>query len=232
MRSKLAILFCFVLLIAVIPASGDQWNKKTTMTFTMPVEVPGMVLQPGTYVFKLLNSATNRNIVLVYNAEENHLYTMILAIPNYRLVPTGEPVLRFKEGAKGAPDAVHAWFFSTDQWGQEFVYPKARAAAIAETAGERVLEAEINPEEQPEELIETPVAVVTPEQKEEVYSEEVAEALAPPLEFAAPAEDFAVREPVTVEELPRTASNLPLVALLGFTSLALAGLLKLSFRAR
>lgn len=232
MRSKLAILFCFVLVFAVIPASADQWNKKTTMTFTTPVEVPGAILEPGTYVFKLLNSATNRNIVLVYNAEENHLYAMILAIPNYRLVPTGESVLRFKEGARGAPDAVQAWFFSTEQWGQEFVYPKARAAQIAETAGERVLEAEITPEEKPEQLIETPVAVVTPEQKvEEFYSEEVAEAVAPPLQATASVEGFAIREPVTVEELPKTAGDMPLVALLGFTSLALAGLLKLSFRA-
>jgi hypothetical protein len=182
MRSKLAILFCFVLVLAAIPASADEWNKKTTMTFTQPVEVPGMVLQPGTYVFKLLNSYTNRNIVMVYNAEETHLFTMILAIPNYRLVPTGEPVLRFKEGARGTPDAVHAWFFSTDQWGQEFVYPKARAAQIAETAGEPVLEAEITPEQKSEELIDTKVAVVTPEQKQEEFvSEEVAEALAPPL---------------------------------------------------
>jgi hypothetical protein len=236
MRTKLAILFCFVLLFAVaIPASADQRNKKTTITFDQPVEVPGMILPPGTYVFKLLNSETNRNIVMVYNAEENHLFTMILAIPNYRLRPNDDPVLRFKEGLRGAPDALRGWFFSSDTWGQEFVYPRTEAVLIAGNSGEPVLEGQITPEEKVAELIETPVAVVTPQREEEVYSEEVAEALAPrpPLERfaeAAPVEAYAVREPFPVEELPQTASDLPLVALLGFSSLALAGLLKISLK--
>jgi hypothetical protein len=228
MRSKFVIFFCLLMLIAAIPASADQWNKKTTMTFAQPVEVPGMVLQPGTYVFKLLNSYTNRNIVMVYNAEETHLYTMILAIPNYRLTPTGDPVLRFKEGVRGAPDAVHAWFFSTDQWGQEFVYPKARAAQLAETTGERVLEAEVTPEEREEELVEASVAAVTPEQEVEEIPQEVADALV--LLEPSPAATFD-REPLTIEELPKTASGLPLAALLGFSSVALAGLLKFSLTA-
>src|SRR5689334_4359052 len=106
----LAILFGCLLLWAAIPAAADEWNKKTTVTFAQPVELPGIILPAGTYVFKLLNSYTNRNIVLVYNEQENHLYTMILAINNYRLNPTGEPVLRFTERGRGAPDAVRAWF--------------------------------------------------------------------------------------------------------------------------
>jgi LPXTG-motif cell wall-anchored protein len=229
MRSKFVISFCLLLLLVAIPASADQWNKKTTITFSQPVEIPGMVLQPGTYVFKLLNSSTNRNIVLVYNAEENHLYKMILAIPNYRLNRTEEPVLRFNEGIRGAPDALHAWFYSADQWGQEFVYPKARATQIAEESGERVLEAEITPEEKQEELVAEQIAAVTPEHQEEVFSEEVEEALAMPLSPNTSFEAVVTREPI--EELPRTGSDLPMFVLLGFASLTLAGLLKVSFRA-
>jgi LPXTG-motif cell wall-anchored protein len=223
-----------VLLIAVIaiPASADERNKKTTITFNAPVAVPGMVLPAGTYVFRLLESATNRNIVVVYNAEETHAYTMILAIPNYRLRPVDEPVLRFKEGLRGAPDALHAWFFSGDQWGQEFVYPKTEAALIAENTGERVLEAEITPEETPEALTETHVAVMTPQkEEEEFYSEEVAEALATPTLIETPPVERAAVTAVE-EELPKTAGNLPLVALLGFSSLALAGLLNFKRKTR
>jgi len=236
MRSKFVVLFCLALLIALaIPASADEWNKKTTITFTDPVAIPGMVLPPGTYVFKLLNSATNRNIVLVYNEEENHLYKMILAIPNYRLMRNDDTVLRFKEGLRGAPDALRAWFYPADHWGQEFVYPRTEAVLITKAAGEPVLEAAITPEETAEELAALPIAVMTPEkevavtakEEEEFYSEEVAEALAPPTFMSTPPVETAA---AAVEELPKTGSNLPLAALLGFSTAVLAGLLNFTLK--
>ena len=44
--------------VAFVPSSvyGDEWDKKTIFTFNAPVEVPGKVLTPGSYVFKLLNT--------------------------------------------------------------------------------------------------------------------------------------------------------------------------------
>lgn len=56
------------------PAVADEWDQKTTVTFSQPVEIPGQVLPAGTYVFKLADSMSDRNIVQVYNSEENHLY--------------------------------------------------------------------------------------------------------------------------------------------------------------
>jgi hypothetical protein len=34
-------------------ALADEWNQKTIVTFSGPVEIPGQVLDAGTYVFKL-----------------------------------------------------------------------------------------------------------------------------------------------------------------------------------
>ncbi len=154
MRNKLVIAFgCLLLLAAItIPAAADEWNKKTIITFSQPVEIPGQVLAPGTYVFKLLNSSSNRNIVVVYNAEENHCFGIILAINNYRLFPTGEPVLKFAEQENNKPEALRAWFYSNDNWGQEFVYPKKRATQLAETTNGPVLSTAAKPAETPEEL--------------------------------------------------------------------------------
>src|SRR5437016_5685119 len=70
----------FVFLIIVTPANGDQWDKKTILTFTEPVELPGIVLPPGKYVFKLLDSLANRHVVQVFNESEDHIYATILAI--------------------------------------------------------------------------------------------------------------------------------------------------------
>ena len=101
--------------IATLPpqARADEWNQKTVMTFSGPVEIPGQVLLPGTYVFKLMDSQSDRNIVEVFNKRENHLYGIFLAIPDYRLkLPgNGKPIITFEERAAGAPEAVKAWFY-------------------------------------------------------------------------------------------------------------------------
>ena len=90
------------------------FNKKTIITFSEPFEVPGVdaqVLPAGTYVFKLLDSLSDRNIVRITNAEGTHVYTTILAIANYRLKPTDKTVLTFKERGEGQPEAIKAWFY-------------------------------------------------------------------------------------------------------------------------
>jgi len=201
---------------------ADEWDKKTTVTFGQAIEIPGMVLQPGTYVFKLLRSSNDRHVVLVYNPDEDYLYAMILAINNFRLNPTSDPVLNFEERAKGAPQALKGWFWPGDAWGQEFVYPTAQAAALAETTKEPVLSAEVTPVEKVEELIEAPVTEVAPEPA----PAEIAEATPLPEPVAdTPAPEPAPAPPIAVE-LPKTASPLPLIGLLGAASLSMGGLLR------
>src|SRR5436309_14941940 len=58
-------------------ASAQPWNKKTTVTFSTPVEIPGVgaqVLPAGTSVFRLLDSLSDRNIVQVFNKDESDVY--------------------------------------------------------------------------------------------------------------------------------------------------------------
>ena len=89
-------------------ASADEWDQKTIFTFSGPVEIPGQVLSAGTYVFKLADSSSDRNIVQVYNKDEKHLYGTFLSIPDQRLRPTGKPIITFDERAAGSPEAVRA----------------------------------------------------------------------------------------------------------------------------
>jgi hypothetical protein len=128
--TKFFLTVCFAMSLLVLPtASADDWNKKTTVTFSEPVEVPGVgaqVLPAGTYVFKLLDSQANRHIVQIFNKEQTHIYTTILAIPNYRLRATDKTVMTFKERAQGEPEAIRAWFYPGREWGEEFVYPKSK----------------------------------------------------------------------------------------------------------
>ena len=52
-----------LLIGAAARANADQWNKKTYVTLSQSIEVPGAILPPGKYVFKLLDSQSNRHIV-------------------------------------------------------------------------------------------------------------------------------------------------------------------------
>ena len=114
-----------------LAAKADEWNKATSLTFNKPVEIPGMVLGPGTYVFKLLDSPADRNVVQIFNADESHLYEDVLAVPAYRPEPTDKTVITFEERAEGSPEAIKEWFYPGDIDGQEFVYPKVNVAKVA-----------------------------------------------------------------------------------------------------
>src|SRR5262249_37179291 len=130
----MATIFCLSLAALAFSASvnADAWNKKTILTFSQPVEVPGVVLPAGTYVFKLQDSASNRHIVQICNQDQTHIYATVLAIPNYRLQVTGKTVITFVERAAGEPQAIRAWFYPGDNFGQEFVYSKRRTAELAQ----------------------------------------------------------------------------------------------------
>src|SRR5580692_4946700 len=112
-------------------AKADEWDQKTVFTFSAPVEIPGQVLLPGTYVFKLADSSSDRNIVQVFNKDENHLYGTFLAIPDYRLKPADKPIITFAERPIGTPEAVRAWFYPGQNYGHDFVYPKPKAVTLA-----------------------------------------------------------------------------------------------------
>lgn len=97
LRGRCLVMLCTAVLglgLSAVRANADQWDKKTTVTFSAPVEVPGKVLPAGTYVFKLLDSPSERHIVQIYDADQRKLYATILAVPDYRLKPSDKPVIR------------------------------------------------------------------------------------------------------------------------------------------
>ena len=201
-------------------ASAQTWDKRTLVTFSGPVEIPGagaQVLPAGTYVFRLLDSQSNRNIVQIFNQDESHLYATILAIPNYRLQATDKTVMTFAERAAGDPQAIRAWFYPGDNSGQEFVYPKKRAVELAKITNQPVLYI-------PDDVASNIVAPVkTASEPPVIALKEV------PLKAVRPTgEDVAIAEVIvpppvqTAANLPKTASNLPLLALVGFLCLSVA----------
>ena len=121
------------------PSRAGEWDKKTSVTFDQPLEVPGRVLTPGTYVFKLLDSQSDRHTVEVYNKDQSKLITTLITVPDERLRPSGKTIMTFEERPARSPEALRAWFYPGDTVGQEFVYPESRARQIAKASGQHVL---------------------------------------------------------------------------------------------
>jgi hypothetical protein len=220
---SIAVLACGTLLMS-LPAFADGWNKRTKITFNQPIEIPGVVLPAGEYVFRLADMQGNRNVVQVLNADENQIFATILAVPHYRMQPADKTIILFEERRRDQPQAIHAWFYPGHRYGQEFVYPKSRALELAQETHQNILSADVKPTETPAELERTRVVEVTPENIE-IAVPEVAEAKpAPQLTPPAPAPEPASPSAAETEKLPETASQLPLIALLGVGSLGLAAL--------
>jgi hypothetical protein len=201
--------------LALLPgARADQWNQKTVITFRAPVEIPGQILPAGTYVFKLADSHSSRHIVQIFNKDENHLLRTILAIPDYRHRPSEKTIIRFEERAAGSPQAIKAWFHPGRNYGHEFVYPKTEALALAKANNTPVLSmpSELPPIPQVTALVMIPLKLEKPS-GEEV---ELAEASAPREELP--------------ETLPKTATSLPLIGLIGLLSLGTAVVMRFAAR--
>ncbi len=218
---------------------ADTRDKKTTISITDPIEVPGKVLVPGTYVFKLLDSSSNRHIVQILNQNESQTYALTFTAAAHRVFPTDKTVLTFYEGKGDSPRAVRTWFYPGEVDGQEFIYGKDQARLIAvsnttqgvestssaklettttETPAPQVAEETILPASE----VPPPIAETQQTQTEPAAEEPVLLAQAQP---PAPVDQPTTIEPAPApasDELPKTASDLPLIALGGLSALAMA----------
>ena len=214
-------------------ARGSERDQKTIVTFNQPVEIPGRVLEPGTYVFKVLDSLGTRDVVQVLNKNEDHVIATFIAIPATIDKPLEKPLIRFSERASGAPPAIEAWFYPGRTDGHEFVYPHQRAVDLAKANNQKVpsmpdnLKSNITDTNQASatEMKNATLTTVTPEDQD-VQVEPTVFAIA----FITPAEsnsemqtDNAHKRVSARKELPKTATTLPMFALIAALLMA-AGL--------
>lgn len=210
--------------LAAPKAKADDFNRKSIVTFSAPVEVGGsgaQVLPAGTYVFKVMNPGAYSHIVQISNQDETHVFTLIVAMPNYRLKPTNKTVMTFSERPAGEPEALKAWFYPGREWGEQFVYDRSKAIQLAKETNEIVLSTPIAQTAAPvETLAAAPVEAVNPNGE----TVDVAQVVEAPPAAPAPVAVAAVAAP-EVASLPKTASNLGLIGLCGMMLLGAGFLL-------
>ncbi len=222
---------------ALLPSlQADSWDKKTTLTVSEPLQVPSccapdhtVTLQPGEYVLLLVDSMSDRHIVRIFDKDQQHVITTTLAIPNYRLQPTGKTVLQYWEVPAGQPAALRAWFYPGDNFGQEFAYPKQKAAQIAAFVKTPVPAIEVETTVEAD-LKTAPLVIVDESGKATELTQTMPERTPDPATQAAlhaeaqpqaAVQTAEVATPAPMQTLPHTASGLPLLGLAGLVSLAL-----------
>jgi hypothetical protein len=230
-QCSLSIGIAAALAASISIARADTWDKKTTVSFSQPVEVPGYILQPGKYVMKLVDSQSDRHVVQFMNERQNRVYATTIAVPAYRTQVTDRTVIAFYEAASGQPEPIRNWYYPGDNFGQEFVYPKQHLRDIAAVRPPSALDARRQEQASPVAVAEpvpdatsAPVAAATEPQAPDTQVTtqdqssapvEIAQATPPKAEDAAAAPPPTQPEPA---ELPQTDGNFVGIALMGLVS--------------
>jgi len=225
MFSKLKLITAVLCVVAVafvvVPSvKADDWDKKTIVTFDRPIEVPGTVLPPGRYMFQVMDFLGSRNVIRITDEYGVKVYATVFGIWDFTFDAPEKTKLTFYEAPKGTPEALHEWFYPGHRYGFEFAYPKRANIEVAEEWTEDLI-AEVEPEPfEPHPVLREPL--IEPIEPIEATCEGLEIAEVTPPEVAAPvAAVVPVPEPevaAPVAELPKTASLVPLLGLIGIAS--------------
>ena len=231
-----AFILIFVASLVTPPANAQNGDRKSLVTFSEPVEIPGGTILPaGIYFFKLLNQDSGRWVVQIFNENQTHTYATLITVQDFRYHTTDKGVMTFAERPAGEPPAIKEWFFPGEQFGRQFVYSKNRALQLAKRVNAPVLSmpgdtaASITVPDQTVSDSQTAAFAQTPVTAYYATGDEVAPATvvqtqaeapaAAPATVAAPVEDTTA---VTDLPLPKTASSDPAIGLIGLVAMIAA----------
>jgi hypothetical protein len=216
--------------VSVRPAAAQgPLDDRTEFTFNSPVELPGVTLPPGTYVFHFVDASNQKKVMQVAEKSSNKNFGLFMTINAIRPKASDDAELRFLETPAGKPAAVKTWWYPGNTIGREFVYPKSQARRLAAATNTNVLASKSDAETAPAATSTTAdLEYVAPNGQESAVTNEMLNAV----NNAAPTGGTAARN-VPVQEgtsasnaapsrsrLPRTNGMLPLLALMGLSSLA------------
>lgn len=201
-------------------------DKKSTLTITTPLEVPGAILDPGTYVVKLADTESNRNVVTFMSADERKVFATAIATPHVAADDPRHSTFVFYPVPEGSTKVLRTWFAPNSRYGQDFVYPAERAAVLRETTS-------------------TEVPVLTADQSREIADRNKPAAPAAMVAEAPPARPAVPLPPVPIATdsdhastmadsttaLPQTASRTPLLLAAGLLAIGAASVLRFTGRA-
>ena len=249
-RVTLTVTACLLAVLAMLSVSvraqDTNTQKRTFMTFSNTVEMPGVTLPAGTYLFRIADTGS-RNVVQVLSQDEKQVLGQWLFVQAERPEASSDTVVMFKEARENSTPAVQFWYYPGERIGREFMYPKDQAAKIAARTSSPVLTetGRITPEQAQAEVNGSQTAAAAPDRSAPAAADNQADnaglvagnnsipepdrsaqavgttgAAAPQSTDRNATAAAPVRESQTARaELPRTASPLPLSGLIGLLAL-------------
>lgn len=240
MKNTMKLLVVAIALLIGIPAAFAQTPEVSTLPVTEPLDVGGTILQPGTYLIRVLPKFENRDQIQITSMDGQKVFATVLTIP-HPLEP-GEDVpsttfVYFPAG-EGSPRALRTWFAphpDASGGGHDIVYEEARAKQLARLANAKVVS--YRGQTEVAQLNTTPLEVVTPEANIETYTYTPPAVTTTTTTVTTPTEtpSASLNTSTTTTEtetgsmasasekhsmqMPATASDVPLFALLGLLSI-------------
>ena len=231
------VLTLLVALTLSVAAQQPDTRDRTIMTFSGPVELPGMRLEAGMYVFRLADTAS-RNVIQVLSADEKEILGQWLFVSAERPEVTGDTVVNFRETSAASTPAVQFWYYPSEKIGKEFIYPKDQALRIAQRTGATVqteegpvtasaIQAEAQPSSAEVAVASEPARAAVAQDSSVVSGSGLPETQVEAVGTSGRADQAPTgavgQESTTARndaELPRTASPLPLSGLIALLSFA------------
>ena len=125
LANRLGIAAIAAMAIALTTAAwvrADESSRTQYLTFSRPVELPGVTLRSGTYIFELPDSASAPDIVRVTSGDRKIVFLTAYtrSVERPASVPPSE-LVSFREAAPNQPMPITVWW-SDAGLGREFIY--------------------------------------------------------------------------------------------------------------
>ena len=235
-----------IALVMCIPAAYAQTPEVSTLVITESTDVGGTILQPGTYLVRVVSPQADRNKVQITSVDRSTIYATLLTVP-HELEPNEEitnTTFVYFPSNSGMTRTLRTWFPSDPViGGHDFIYSESRAKQLARLVNEPVVSYRTS-EEIAEYNIVTPEATIEPYEMPAPVAPApepapVAEVTPAPVPEPAPLAPVPAPEPVTepapmvssteeTPEMPETAGRIPLMVLIGLASLAAAVVVRMA----
>ena len=112
-----------LMLVLTMGLKASPRDHSLYVTFGQSVEIPGVTLTPGTYIFEQENPDTATNVVRVLSRDRSHVFLTQFADRVQR--PSGaspEETVFMGEAPENQPQEVVSWFEPGEKWGYAFNY--------------------------------------------------------------------------------------------------------------
>jgi hypothetical protein len=234
---KMLLIGMSVVALCATSAVAQTIDKKVYFTFSGPVEIPGATLPAGKYLFHLADPDSGRQVLQVQSADGKKVYGMFFSMPVQRPTAPDEAEVRFMETASGSPAVISTLWYAGERTGRELIYPREQAIRIAKTTNVAVLTTKTSTTKAGD-VKSGDLIRVTPSGQDTEFAENSATTEpAGRLEHETPVAETPVatsgQSPVARttparSTLPRTASDTPMLLMLGLGFFLAALALRLS----